>query len=69
MNATATKTYYAGGHSGEVVCLDCAGVTLKSAMQAKPNAKTLKSYNETFYALTAEEVSELVEIGLLCRCK
>jgi len=69
MNATVTKTYFAGGISGEVVCADCAGVTLKSAMQAKPNAKSYRSYNETFYALDATEVAELVAIGLLCRCK
>lgn len=66
---TATKTYYFGIKTGEVVCQECAGYALKSALENKPNAKSWNGAQEKFQILPIEDVTELSLIGDVCFCK
>jgi hypothetical protein len=66
---TTAKTFYFGIQTGEVVCLDCAGFSLKSALQNKPNAKSWIGAQEKFQVLPSQDVSELAQLGNVCFCK
>jgi hypothetical protein len=66
---TATKTYYFGTKTGEVVCAGCAGYALKSAIGNKPNAKSWAGAQERFAILSTEDVIELSVISDVCFCK
>ena len=70
---TQTTTYYAGLETGEVVCIDCAGVTLKASIE---NAHVGQMTNfhgaqEMFYTMGARDIAELVSLvgDVICACE
>ena len=65
---TATKNFYAGIFQGEVVCVDCAGVTLQSAIQARPYGINFQGISDVYQILSADEVAEYSSLDMLCEC-
>jgi hypothetical protein len=61
-NTITSKTLYVGEHGGEVLCEQCAGVTLRSSISnAKSNQVRFTGLNgETFW------VSSVEDLGMDC---
>lgn len=61
-NIITDKTLYVGEHGGEILCEQCAGMTLKSSIKnAKSNqVKFTGLHGETFW------LSSIEDLGLDC---